>query len=379
VKTVAWSLELATRDALVAVGVPRRFRTNAHRARVVRVMQPEPLLDEWEGLLKRLPEHLAGYARDIFVIAPPRDHEVTPYAAASGDMSRRIVVPREFYWLHRLFAKARAQVEGPFQEFFAAEAAQRAKEFFPPDVALARMRHAGLRFAQVYSPPEALDRVLDALLKVTDNQGRIRELPAIQSDLELNDWRSEMESRSALRFALGHELAHHLMNHTWARPNSTSLPTEGLLREWLASLGVAVPRLSRMQTKEVLCDGFAIMLGHEWLADEDPHLRWMSSVMLAGGSLTSLVALDLFGEATLTGAQDVPMRRLRAPAHPSFEARAQFIAEVLLQVAPDHPGGPKTLDSIRRQIAGNTGGYALLVLGCAAATRELLRRRASGA
>src|SRR3954451_23648360 len=98
------------------------------------------------------------------------------------------------------------------------------------------MRHDALLFAQSYSPPETLDRVLDALPRVVADQERIRDIPAIQSDLELNDWRSEMESRSALRFALGHELAHHLMNHTWARPNATSLPTEDLLREWLASL-----------------------------------------------------------------------------------------------------------------------------------------------
>jgi hypothetical protein len=185
-----------------------------------------------------------------------------------------------------------------------------------------------------------------------------------------------MESRGALMFALGHELAHHLMNHTWARPNATSLPTESMFREWLTAIGTSVPKVGRVPTKEVLCDGFAVMLGHEAVADEERHSRWVSSVMLAGGSLTSLVALDLFGEATLAPSQTIPLQRLITATHPSFEVRSQFLANVLLQIAPDHPDGPRVLEAIGRRVAGNSAGYALLVLGCSTAVLELLRRRA---
>lgn len=374
-----WSKELAIVDGLVAHRVPKARRHAKHRSAVLRVLQPDPLLDVWSYVLNRVPTELAPFAEQVFVLAPLRDDEMVPYAAASGNASRRIVVPREFHWIQRIFTAAFVEIERSFQAFYAAETRGGPKRILAPTAALTTIADFGRRFGRVHEPSARLGSQLDLLVGLLEDPARIRDIVPRAAELGLDSERVNNESVASLVFVLGHELAHHLMNDTWPKPDATVLGTKEILESWLDSIGVELPpNLEKDHRKELLCDAFSGMLSHQSPPRSDLTHVWAASVVFAGGAFTSLLALELFGEGVHFSNPSDRIARLRSETHPSLEARAALLGGIMLAAAPDYPGGPTFHEAIGRSTTGSSDGYALLLLACSAALHELIRRHLDG-
>lgn len=365
-ETKPWSRDQAIQDALAEHGFPRKERHHTRREKIARSLQPQSLISAWHDVLERLPDQWRDRAAEIFVFAPPENAGSSPAAMARGNISRRIEIPRGFVWLMVAFGNAHGSVLQPLLDWLVQRQDDGPGE---GDTLEDLWRWVLERAREFASGTEAPPDVAEAIAWIGDVARDSRAAwEAKQSEGHIETSKQvDVLVNYGLRFALAHEVGHHLLNHLEPGQDVADLGAQVAVEGWAAELDIDQPaELNRRETQEWYADLFALMVlskarGND--ATNDAEFWRLAS--LAGGAALALLALFVGGES-LGESGMVPR------THPRVEQRLSPVIYALTSIGRGLPQ-PKT-HAGDEEIGAEAGFTALLVFGSAVVILELLLR-----
>lgn len=362
----AWSRARAIEDALVTHGFSRVERHGTQREQTMRVLQPRNLLSSWDDVVGRLPDPWQERANEIFVLAPPEDMDLSPGAFAKGRMSRRVEVPRGFVWLMKAFADAYLAVDGPLTETLRSRQDSAPRGGEPITALWAWVLECAQGFAAGHSAPPDVLEIVGAIVDFARDPQVAWKARQTNGHVEV-DHSVEILMAHGLRFALAHEIGHHLLNHLEPQQDVVELGVQQTVEAWAADLGIEPPgALNRDERREWHADAFALMVLSRDVGDGvTPDAEFRRLTTLGGGAAVALLALYAGGESL--GVSDGARR-----AHPRVEERLNLVVLALTAVGRTLPEPAAIIGD--NDIDAAAGMAALYMFGCAVVIMELLSR-----
>ena len=279
------------------------------------------------------------------------------FAYASGRTGRLIEVTDGFYFVTLAFSSLFHRFIDDFRAFLGSVLVTREKEFLPPLESLKRMEDLGDEFFARWSPPDTEAELLEILGSVSHSPVRLGEVPALVGTEGIG------YAEAAMRFAMGHELGHHLLDYVDAR-GGERVDLQPVLAEWIEHGMLRVPELDPGPAAELDADLFAMMLVLLDLerATSDSLGRWGKTLQAAAGGAVALAALSVVGGREREG----PARCLGTGdrSHPPFEVRMEQLIDVVGKAGHPHPDGDLFMPEIGREVSRHPVSFILQFWAC---------------
>lgn len=325
-------------DALVAHGLPKRLRRSPYRQLGLRDIQPPWLEEAWTGVLDRLPVGYRNFASRILVIAPLTSTDPIPSSASRGQLSRRIEVPPEFYWVvhdcallwHSIEPAVSHALEGTrWPQLFEADGLTAQTWAILEETATA----AALAGLHNGVPPQTFDSMqrLATTLAAPGVRARSDDPCGCEALPEDSELLIKSVSQHALKFVIAHEAGHHMLNHLSHSSDVAGMGARREVEAWLRQAKIVLPpRLKRPQVRELHCDVFAFSAVST--IELNPHAHTEAGHLFTNvvGTQIALVALDLLRVFSTTVVPDDPR------THPSVRQRAVLLIEMMRAHARDN-------------------------------------------